>query len=249
MFIDHLSKITLSWWSNYIIAPLVDQGNITLANYQIVDNFIRFTLQGIGTIAFPLFCFLLSEGFHYTSNRYRYIGVMLVFAIISEIPFDISFFNRYSANEGTYPFYWKYQNVYFTLFLGLLTLLCIEKIKSKTQKLPEIIKTVSLKLIFIIGMAFISVIIQSDYNSQGILYITSFYICRRNRLYQILLFIILFIATTGNQPTIYTYITVLIILFYNGKRKKTRSKYFYYLFYPVHIMLLYLLTIVFEMLL
>lgn len=44
---------------------------------------------------------------------------MLAFALISEVPFDIGFFSRYSIAEGTFPFYLQYQNVFFTLFLVL----------------------------------------------------------------------------------------------------------------------------------
>lgn len=120
MVIDHLCKIVLQWLLSNYWGVMVDNGQMSWEQFQQIDNFIRFDLQSVGTIAFPLFCFLLAEGFRYTRDKKRYIGLMFIFALISEIPFDIGFFSEYSQMEGTFPFYLKYQNVFFTLFLGLL---------------------------------------------------------------------------------------------------------------------------------
>lgn len=95
---------------------MVDNGKMSWEQFAQIDNFIRFDLRSIGTIAFPLFCFLLAEGFQHTKSRKRYIGLMFVFALISEIPFDIGFFSEYSRMEGTFPFYFKYQNVFLLCF-------------------------------------------------------------------------------------------------------------------------------------
>lgn len=70
---------------------MLDSGKMSWEQYQQIDYFIRFDLQSIGTIAFPLFCFLLTEGFKHTGNRKHYIKLMFIFALISEIPFDIGF--------------------------------------------------------------------------------------------------------------------------------------------------------------
>ena len=128
MLIDHFSKIFLESIMNDKLFPLYLAGGMSTEQFYGIDAFQKNILNGIGTIAFPLFCLLLSEGFFYTKNRKRYIGGMLAFALISEVPFDIGFFSRYSIAEGTFPFYLQYQNVFFTLFLGLLTLVIIEKV-------------------------------------------------------------------------------------------------------------------------
>ena len=114
MLIDHLSKTVLQWLQSNYWWPMVDNGQMSLERFREIDYFIRFDLQSIGTIAFPLFCFLLAEGFQHTRSKKRYIGLMLAFALISEIPFDIVFFSFFSRMEGTFPFYPKYQNVFFT---------------------------------------------------------------------------------------------------------------------------------------
>lgn len=246
MFIDHLSKIVLSWFTSSVWFPMYQNGIMNWEQFHNLDNFIRFTLHGIGSVAFPLFCFLLSEGFYYTGNRKRYIGRMLLFAFISEIPFDIGFFHAYSKNVGSFPFYWEYQNVYFTLFLGLLCLLCIEKLQYNKENLIDKMKSHLLQLLSVVTIFFIAELVHCDYGGQGILFIVSFYLLRQKRICQIIAFLILYMITTGNQPTIYVFIFAALILFYNGKRGCLRTKNFFYWFYPVHIIILYLSTLLLQ---
>lgn len=243
MVIDHLCKIVLQWLLSNYWGVMVDNGQMSWEQFQQIDNFIRFDLQSVGTIAFPLFCFLLAEGFRYTRDKKRYIGLMFIFALISEIPFDIGFFSEYSQMEGTFPFYLKYQNVFFTLFLGLLTLVCLERLSCKSEIRTEKIKSVILQVICVAVLALVAELIRCDYGMQGILYIAAFYVCRNHRIYQVLLFLLAYMGATGNQPPLCTLLACLIILLYNGKRGKLKLKYFFYAFYPAHILVLYLIQI------
>lgn len=243
MVIDHLCKIVLQWLLSNYWGVMVDNGQMSWEQFQQIDNFIRFDLQSVGTIAFPLFCFLLAEGFRYTRDKKRYIGLMFIFALISEIPFDIGFFSEYSQMEGTFPFYLKYQNVFFTLFLGLLTLACLERLSCKSEIRTEKIKSVILQVICVAVLALVAELIRCDYGMQGILYIAAFYVCRNHRIYQVLLFLLAYMGATGNQPPLCTLLACLIILLYNGKRGKLKLKYFFYAFYPAHILVLYLIQI------
>lgn len=243
MVIDHICKIVFQWLLSNYWGVMVDNGQMSWEQFQQIDNFIRFDLQSVGTIAFPLFCFLLAEGFRYTRDKKRYIGLMFIFALISEIPFDIGFFSEYSQMEGTFPFYLKYQNVFFTLFLGLLTLACLERLSCKSEIRTDKIKSVILQVICVAVLALVAELIRCDYGMQGILYIAAFYVCRNHRIYQVLLFLLAYMGATGNQPPLCTLLACLIILLYNGKRGKLKLKYFFYAFYPAHILVLYLIQI------
>lgn len=244
MFIDHLCKIVLQWLLSNHWWPMMQAGMITFEQYQSIDYFIRFDLQGVGTIAFPLFCYLLAEGFRYTRNRKRYIGMMLFFAFLSEIPFDIAFFSSFSMQEGTFPLYWDYQNVFFTLFLSLVSLDCIDRFSTTSDMQTSREKALVYQVISVSVLAVVADLICCDYGSMGILFVVAFYLCRKNRIYQILMFLLAYMITTGNQPTIYIIITCLIILLYNGKRGKMKMKYAVYAFYPTHIIILYLVTLI-----
>jgi hypothetical protein len=79
----------------------------------------------IGRLAFPIFCFLLVEGMVHTHNKYKYAMRLALFALISEIPFDLGL--QYQ------PFNWDHQNVFFTLLIGLLVMIGFDTI-NKTLK-------------------------------------------------------------------------------------------------------------------
>lgn len=247
MFIDHFSKIFLG----AILTKLfwmAENSEIPFEQYQSISDFVRLNLYAIGTIAFPLFCFLLVEGFAYTKNRKRYIGAMLVFAFISELPFDLGFFSELSKRNGTFPFYFSYQNVFFTLFLGLFCLSILERLPKieKAQSWKANIKPILLQLGTVAIVAVVADFLKCDYGSMGIIYIAGFYFLRENRILQAVGFLVLYMATTGNQPTLCTIIAILLILLYNGKRGKLKLKYFFYWFYPAHILFLYGMTLLFA---
>lgn len=243
MVIDHTCKIILQWMLSNYWGAMVDSGTMAWEEFQQIDYFIRFDLQSIGTIAFPLFCFLLAEGFQHTHSRKRYVGLMLAFALISELPFDIGFFGEYARMEGTFPFYFAYQNVFFTLFLGLLTLLCLEKFSCQADGSAAKCKSVFFQACSVALFASLAELIRCDYGMQGILFIAAFYVCREHRIYQVLLFLLAYMAATGNQPPVCTLAACLLILLYNGKRGKLKLKYSFYVFYPLHISILYLLKL------
>ena len=146
------------------------------------------------------------------------------------MPFDIGFFSRYSIAEGTFPFYLQYQNVFFTLFLGLLTLVIIEKVALKISgdgRKSKVTKILC-QLGVVIIMAIIAELVKCDYGSQGIVYVSMLYFLRKSRLLQSAGFLIMYMVTTGNQPTIFIVVAALIILLYNGKRGNLSIKYFFY---------------------
>ena len=111
MLVDHIGASCIEAG---ILTPGLDAGTLsqdTLSAYPLyrLDMVLRFT----GRLAFPLFCFLLVEGFVHTHNVKGYLGRLVLFGLLSEVPFDLAFFRT--------PFDPSAQNVYWTLALAANT--------------------------------------------------------------------------------------------------------------------------------
>lgn len=175
-------------------------------------------LRAIGRISFPIFCFLIVEGFYHTRNTWNYLTRLIIFALLSEIPFDLAFHGG--------PFNWSYQNVFITLALGLCAIFCLEELNARR--------------IFLIPLAAIFVIAdlcKCDYGAGGVLLICMFYITKENKLIQCLLCTLILYVFYGTFE-LYGTIALLPILLYNGKRGPSPKMIFYW-FYPLHLLILY----------
>lgn len=200
-------------------------------------------LTCIGRIAFPIFAFLITEGYIHTSNINKYIKRMMIFAIITEIPFNL----MVSASP-IYPFH---QNVLWTFVISLLTLkyLNFDNVKN------------SFKSILIILLAIIiATVTMCDYFGAGVMMVVGFYIFRKSKFLQLLMMIYVnMILIQGYSYPIdiagYTYyfpqqgfavLSLIFIWLYNGKQGYHAKwfKIFCYAFYPLHMLILYILTIV-----
>lgn len=175
-------------------------------------------LRCLGRIAFPIFCFLIVEGFFHTHDVRRYMGRLGVFALISEIPYDLAF-------RGV-PLEYDHQNVFFTLLIGIGMMVLLER----NREWP-------VKAVILLLAMWLAVLIRSDYNFRGVLLIFVFYIFHESR----------WLAVTAGglwnflyQGVIQKYgvLSVLPLALYNGERGR-KMKYFFYIFYPVHLLLLY----------
>lgn len=179
----------------------------------------------IGRVAFPIYCFLLVEGFEHTRDRKKYALRLLLFAIISEVPFDLAFKSKVLE--------FSYQNVFFTLFIGLITIMVIRVVEEKQEWQPWL-KTTAIIAIGLAGMA-IAYLLKTDYDAMGVMCILALYLFRRTRGLQILAGCITF--GSFELPALVAFIP---IAFYNGKRG-WNIKYFFYVFYPLHLLVLYLI--------
>ena len=175
-------------------------------------------LRCLGRIAFPIFCFLIVEGFFHTHDVRRYMGRLGVFALISEIPYDLAF-------RGV-PLGFAHQNVFFTLLIGIGMVVLLER----NREWP-------VKAVILLLAMWLAVLIRSDYNFRGVLLIFVFYIFHESR----------WLAVTAGgfwnflyQGVIQKYgvLSVLPLALYNGERGR-KMKYFFYIFYPAHLLLLY----------
>ena len=178
-------------------------------------------LRYVGRLAFPVFCFLLVEGFVHTSNRKKYLSRMLLFALISEIPFNLGIAGDLINLQ--------YQNVFWELALGIMALMCLEMIEKRNM---SYIVQVILRLSVIVSFASAAEILHLDYGMYGIISIVALYVFRQNKVSQLVVGAISF-CWEQVAP-----LAFLPIAFYNGKRGRN-IKYAFYVFYPAHLLLLY----------
>jgi len=202
----------------------------------------------VGRTAFPIYCFLLVEGFFHTCNIYRYLARMGIFAILSEIPFNLGLYH-------VVIYRWNV-NVFFTLFLGLLVMYLSDLLYHRSgSQAPGMV-------FGLLGMM-AAEHIGSDYGAMGILVIYAFYLSYRGRnfgtagskflttLFMVLFETILFAAE--GPVEIYAVFSLIFILLYSGEKsgpvwKKLHLekfgifiKYFFYAVYPVHLIILWLI--------
>ena len=178
--------------------------------------------RDIGRLAFPIFCFLLVEGFLHTHNLKKYVSRLFLFALISEIPFDL-------ALKGNW-YYPQKQNVYFTLLIGLLVMIGIRQITCNDTR------NLFLSVIPIAAGMYVSWLIDTDYNYKGVFLIAILYLMRYSRLYQCIGGAA---AVSWELPAPLAFIPVYM---YNGTRG-LRMKYFFYWFYPVHLLVLHVIAV------
>ncbi len=296
MLIDHVAAVVLG--RQIMANGLLDAaagGEARLMSW-ITDNgtlyFSYQVMRMIGRLGFPIFCFLLVEGFQRTRNVKKYALRLGLFALISEIPFNLAITGK--------VWHVGYQNVYWTLLLVLLAL-CAYDFFSKCEQaeagkdLPEGLRMLltatgillpgiypavfvpfdSLKsrliwggsfcavtalilllygkrkgfrsmqtacadITVLIPLMFLAEFLYTDYSGMGVLTITGMYLFRRRRVLSMLAgCIVLTLMSIGEIPA---FLALIFIALYNGKRG-LKMKYFFYIFYPAHLFLLYLLAV------
>lgn len=237
MLLDHTGKTVCVSIIRYILYPLSRSGKLSESTALLLSNINRDIVYSIGATAFPLFCYMVVEGYQYTHNKSKYLLRIILFAIISELPFDLAFFSHYSLMEKTFPFDWDYQNVFFTYSLGLILLMLIDQISTTLKGVDAF----CLKCVVIGIICFLAdQVIYCDYGGYGVFLMVLLYVLRHNRLYQVIGMFILPLLVYNQHPISYV-IAIMIIVLYNGKRGKRKLKWFFYVFYPIHIFCLYLL--------
>lgn len=206
-----------------IISMLFDHIGYTIFNKFSFMNYI-------GRFAFPIFAFQLTEGYSHTKDLKKYFFRLFLFAIISQIPYMLFI----SSHTNGFSF-----NILFTLILGLLAITVYEKLDNKY-----------LGTFLVILCCIISQCFCFDYGWFGIAIIFIFHIFKNKKWIMNLSFaIVTFINYFYKYITAVRYEYLFIILFcvlalipinlYNGKKGKD-TKYLLYIFYPLHLIMLYL---------
>lgn len=210
MLIDHTAFVLLSKYSP-ALRPLFYFNGRDYSLYRVCRD--------IGRAAFPIYCFLLIEGFLHTRNRLKYGRNLLLFALISEIPWNLMHNNTLSYAK---------QNVFFTLLLGYLACWAIEYFWENQL----------LTLASVLALLGASMVINADYGWRGFIFIVIMYVLRTDKPAQ---------AIVGSCWLYYEWkacFAFISINMYNGKRGFIQgkwAKYVFYIFYPLHITILVLL--------
>lgn len=220
MFIDHLGYGLLRFYiqnNQYIFLPST------------IDNLKKLyeIMRGVGRLAFPIFCFLLVEGFIHTKSVLKYALRLLILAIVSELIFDLTFFKSTA--------YLDHQNVMVTLLLGLLTIWAIDY----SLKIPGLSDFLKFILVISIGASAMEIasLIKCDYNYHGILSIILLYITRTAPPVNLL------VGAASFSWEKYAPSSFLLMYFYDESKKPSKKyRLFFYLFYPVHLLLIFLIA-------
>jgi len=225
-----------------IITMLCDHSSDTFIGHLSFFNII-------GRIAFPLFCFQLVIGYNHTKDVKKYLIRLIIFAFISQIPFGLFMYNFIGS--------FNMLNIFFTLSLGLIAIYALDKFPNKI-----------IAIILDIAIMFFAEFIKVDYGWFGIVLILCIFIfykdkytcksreflsnIKNNILFAIIFFTLCFIKYYSYFGLLSNYIVwaeilgtffpIIFMLLYNGK-KGPNIKYFFYFFYPAHLLILVLFKI------
>lgn len=202
-----------------IITMLIDHvGAVLFPQYWI--------LRVIGRMSYPIFAYTLVEGFFHTRDVKKYLTRLGIAALFSEIPFDLAFFGR--------PIEWGHQNVFFTLFFGVFLLYAVTNLQTNYEK------------IFCVIVIFVTcVFLRTDYSSMGLLMICCFYRFREQKLLRNLVIGVINVFLMGGLQMFAT-IALLPIALHNGQQGR-KGKWFFYGFYPIHLLVIYFIAILLIM--
>lgn len=215
-----------------------------LDHYKFILGNSDFVTMYLGRLAFPIYAFLISEGYCHTKNFAKYLGRLLLFAVISQLPAYLLF----SPFLGNVP----YLNIFFTLALGLIAIRFYDKVENK-----------KIALLLILLTSFFGEIIHCDYGALGILLIATFYILKDkknllalsasalilvNYLSNITEISIRNLANIKQQFTLafFAIFSLIFVFLYNGKLGKSNKylKMFFYFFYPLHLLIFYIARLI-----
>ena len=207
-----LKKWGISTFSLKLIAVLtmfIDHFSIVfLADHQK----LYLTGRAIGRLSFPIFCFILVEGFFYTKNRLKH-GILLgIFALISEVPYDLLYGSVFDLER---------QNVFFSLFIGYMMIWGLDFITSSVVNYPQKLldKIGSLRLdsfmeLVVMSVAFLmAYFIKCSYSYAGIMLILCFYVFRKYHIGRLVANVIFNMGMFGYSIQWFGVLSAIIIAF------------------------------------
>lgn len=200
----------------------------------------------LGRLSAPIFLFLSAEGFHYTRDKGKYIRTMYFFGIINSIGNTI-LMKVFPDPEGRMLLI---NNIFLTLAVSLSIMYFIESLKNREHIARDIF------MIIILAMA--SIFVEGSFIFVGLAVI--FYLLRERKSLKFIVYILISMflgllpVLKGQLPISsmlsmenYQWMMVFSVIFmilYNGEKGRKLNKYFFYIFYPVHIWIMFIVSII-----
>ncbi len=231
MFIDHIAAII---GLDYFSALQLD--------------WLYIVMRSIGRISFPIFAFFVAEGWQHTKNKTKYFLYILIFAIISQ---PIYYF---ALNEQLFEL-----NILFTFCISILLFVIVDNIKQ--YKSLTFIYICSIFAILMVVFMLDAMGITISYGVYGVLLPLIFYILYNSNFpyHKLILWIIVAIAMILHwlifylvNPTcdilsfytLFALLSIPVLLLYNGQKGKYSLKWFFYIFYPTHLLIIWLFSLI-----
>ncbi len=258
MLIDHIGAI---------IIPFLQGYTQNMSTFIALEG-IMVAMRLVGRISFPIFAFLIVNGFYHTSNRAKYLLRLSIFALISEPFFDFAVYGTWLE--------FTHQNVFFTLALGLVAIWGYDNISN--DRGGNFIGG-----LFVLLMGLLASNLRTDYDLYGVMTIFIMYLFFKNKMRLNITVIILNLLFFGEQLGSWSYtssmihdlygltmtggmgFTLQVLIYlqfiaqlfcvialwpiskYNGQKGTSKlNKYFFYAFYPVHLFILGLIIVVLK---
>ena len=213
MFVDH---IAINFFAKDTTALFVLFGKV-YTRYVVMRLF--------GRIAFPIFAFLLVEGFVHTHDRKAYGVRLFVFSLVSELAWDLL--------HGSKLFVPSSQSVFVTLFVGFVALNVAERIVSNPPRDEALVSVLCL-----VGLFLVAAFARADYGTRGLGLILALYLLREQPALQAIVGSCMLINPVAASCAF------IPINLYNGRRGFVRGRalqLLFYAIYPLHMLLLYYL--------
>ena len=194
-------------------------------------------MRMIGRLAMPIFAFCITEGYIHTRNKNKYLLRMGVFALISEVPFDLAFDGKIGLSH---------QNIMVSFFISIVALMLFDLIrgaKIETKGRYSVWRTL-LGALAVIAMAVVAFLVKADYTFFAVASVFLFYAFKDTNPFVRPVPGVAFLALTRTMGYyLTTGLSIIPLLLYNGKKGKG-LKWLFYVFYPGHLLLLYVLKLV-----
>ena len=221
-----ISAATLKWIAlitmtidHFAASGLFSQLAYGMVGWRLADQ-LYMLLRIIGRLAFPIYCFLLAEGFRHTRSRERYAQRLAVFALISETPFDLA------ACHVVWD--WNDQNVFFTLLFGLLALMLADPLYEKGEQRKA--------FFIVLGFALAAELLRTDYGFFGVAVIAAMHFLRERTVEKYLIAAGLLMGASTLEVAALPAFGLMHC--YNGRqgRQSGAMRLLFYWYYPLHLL-------------